>query len=257
MRAEARLVAEADGYGGTRLSTVYGEPPLLPRRTGQRHPTHAVEVHLVGGAAGPLGGDDLRIHVEVHPGARLTIRTIAASLAQPSNPSQPSTLTVTAAVGTGGALAWLPEPTVAVTGCDHLNRSIVDLDDGAELLWREEIVAGRHGEQPGDLRTAATVRYAGRTLLRHDLAVGPRALGWDGPAIIGARAAGTLLLVGPAAPRNPTTITATAALMPLEHGPAALVTATARDARGLREALDRGSTWAHDPDAKTGNCRES
>ncbi|HTF08806.1 MAG TPA: urease accessory protein UreD [Asanoa sp.] len=258
MRAEARLVAEPDGRGGTRLSTVYGEPPLLLRRTGYRDATHA-EVHLVGGAAGPLGGDDLRIGVVVRPGARLVIRTVAASLAQPSDPSAPSTLTVTATVGRGGALAWLPEPTIAVTGCDHLNRSIVDLDEGAELLWREEIVAGRHGEPPGDLRMATTVRYAGRTLLRHDLAIGPRAKGWDGPAVIGARAAGTLLILGPDAPEQPATITNTAALMPLAHGPAALVSATGRDARELRAALDQATvnTWAHDPDAKTGNCCEN
>jgi urease accessory protein len=258
VRAEARLVAEPDGRGGTRLSTVYGEPPLLPRRTGHRGATHA-EVHLVGGAAGPLGGDDLRIDVEVRPGARLVVRTVAASLAQPSLPSAPSTLTVTVTVGGNGALAWLPEPTIAVTGCDHLNRSIVDLDDGAELLWREEIVAGRHGEPPRDLGMAMTVRYAGRTLLRHDLSIGPRAKGWNGPAVIGARAAGTLLVVGPAAAREPATITPTAALMPLAHGPAALVSATGEDARAVRAALDKGAvnTWAHDPDAKTGNCREN
>ena len=61
VRAEARLVAEADGRGGTGLSTLYGEPPLLPRRT-SRH-GGAVEVYLVGGAAGPLGGDDLRVDI--------------------------------------------------------------------------------------------------------------------------------------------------------------------------------------------------
>ncbi|GIF53300.1 urease accessory protein [Asanoa ferruginea] len=255
MRAEARLVAEADGRGGTRLSTMYGEPPLLPRRTGHRQTTHA-EVHLVGGAAGPLGGDDLRVDVEVRPGARLVVRTVAASLAQPSHPSAPSTLTVTVSVGANGALAWLPEATIAVRGCDHRTRSIVDLADGAELLWREEIVAGRHGERSGDLATATTVRYAGRTLLRHDLAIGPRAKGWDGPAVIGARTAGTLLIVGPDAPRQPATITPTAAVMPLAHGPAALVSATGENAR---EVLDRSAanTWAHDPDAKTGNCREN
>jgi urease accessory protein len=52
MRAFARIVAEADGRGGTRLTALRGESPLLPRRTGARAGA-GVTVHLVGGAAGP------------------------------------------------------------------------------------------------------------------------------------------------------------------------------------------------------------
>jgi urease accessory protein len=82
MRAEARIVAEADGRGGTRLAVLRGESPLLPRRTGPRTGDE-VTVHLVGGAAGPLRGDDLRLDVEVGPGARLEVRSVAAQLALP------------------------------------------------------------------------------------------------------------------------------------------------------------------------------
>ncbi len=254
MRAEARLVAEADGRGGTRLSTLYGEPPLLPRRTSRHH--GPAEVYLVGGAAGPLGGDDLRVDITVGPGAHLVVRTIAASLAQPSHPPAPSALTITATVSAGANLDWLPEPTVAVAGCDHLSRSIVDLDEGATLSWREELIAGRHAEPPGDLRLATTVRYAGRTVLRHDVAIGPRAKGWH--AMLD-RATGTLLLVGPHAPDQPKIIGAGAALMPLAHGPAALVSATGPTAREVRRALDEATanTRPHDPDAKPGNCRKT
>ncbi|MEV0714594.1 urease accessory protein UreD [Asanoa sp. NPDC050611] len=254
MRAEARLVAEANGRGGTRLATVYGEPPLLPRRTGNGG--DHVEVHLVGGAAGPLGGDDLRIHLDVGPGAHLVVRTVAASLAQPSHPPAPSTLTITATVR--GSLAWLPEPTVAVAGCDHETTSIVDLADGAELMWREELIAGRHGERPGDLTTRTTVRYAGCTILRHDLAIG--AHHDAGPATIGgARAVGTLLVVGRRAPTESEVRSATAAVMPLAQGPAALVSATAPDATRLREALDgvTVNTRTHDPNAKPDICRKN
>ncbi|MDG4824419.1 urease accessory protein UreD [Asanoa sp. WMMD1127] len=254
MRAEARLVAEPDGRGGTRLSTVYGEPPLLPRRTNPHH--RAAEVHFVGGAAGPLGGDDLRVAITVRTGAHLVVRTIAAALAQPSDPRMPSRLDVVATVEAGAALDWLPEPTIAAIGCDHHQRSIVDLADGARLTWREEIVAGRHAEPAGDLRTSTAVRCAGRTILRHDLGIGPHAQGWDGPAIAGAaRAVGTLLLVGPGAPTKPA-VSGTAALMPLARGPAALITAAAQDARALRTALT-ATTWADDPDAELDICRES
>jgi len=82
MRATARITAVADG-GRTRLVTLRSEPPILVRRTGPRHADGEVEVHLVGGAAGPLGGDRLRVEVTVGPGARLCVRTVAASLALP------------------------------------------------------------------------------------------------------------------------------------------------------------------------------
>jgi urease accessory protein len=116
----------------------------------------------------------------------------------------------------------------------------VDLEAGARLLWREELVCGRHGEQPGDLRLAIAVRLDGSPLLRQELAVGPSAPGWSGPAVLGgARTAGSLLLVDPALPDAAATIrgdTACAARVPLT-GPAVLVTATAADARHLRDAL--------------------
>ncbi len=103
MRAVARIVAVADG-GTTRLAVLRGEVPLLPRRT--LSPGPGMTVHLVGGAAGPLGGDDLR----------------------------------------------------------------------------DDIVRGRHGEESGTVRTDTTVRYAGRTLHRHTLSVGP---GTGSAAILG------------------------------------------------------------------------
>jgi urease accessory protein len=47
--------------------------------------------------------------------------------------------------------------------------------------------------------------------------------------------------------------------MPLAHGPAALVSATGPTAREVRAALDEAAatTRAHDPDAKSGNCRKT
>ena len=87
-------------------------------------------------------------------------------------------------------------------------------------------------------------RYAGRTILRHDLAIGPRANGWH--AMLG-RVAGTLLLVGPHAPGRAELITNSAALLPLAHGNAALISATGPDARTVRKALDEDA--ANTPDS--------
>jgi urease accessory protein len=164
MRAVARIAA-ARG----RITTLYGEPPLLPRVTGPG------EVHFVGGAAGPLGGDDLCVEIDVGPGADLCVRTVAASLALPGKGF--SRTRISARIAAGGRLAWLPEPLIAASGCAHEAVSTVELAAGAALVWREELVCGRHGEEPGDARLRLAVRLDGRPLHRHEIAVGPGAPG--------------------------------------------------------------------------------
>ncbi|MBO3741081.1 urease accessory protein UreD [Actinoplanes flavus] len=202
MRASAAVVAETDGRGGTRLAVLRGESPLLPRRTGPRSAGGAT-VHLVGGAAGPLRGDDLRLDIEVGPGATLEMFSVAASLALPGRPGPPSRLTITARVAAGATLRWLPEPLIAAAGCDHVAVTRVEVAAGGTLLWRDDLVCGRHGEPSGAVRADTTIRYAGVTLHRHELAVGPGAPGWDGAAVLGGgRAVGTLVAAGPGLPNT-------------------------------------------------------
>ena len=40
-------------------------------------------VYLVGGAAGPIGGDSLELRIDVRAGAALRVRTAAAAVALP------------------------------------------------------------------------------------------------------------------------------------------------------------------------------
>jgi urease accessory protein len=237
MQAHARVVAEADGNGGTRLARLRGEAPLLLRQT--RVHAGSVTVHLVGGAAGPLGGDDLRLDIEVGPGAALCLRAVAASVALPARSGAPSRTVLTATVAAGGSLCWLPEQLVAAGGCRHATLATVELAGGASLRWRDELICGRYGEEPGDATIATSVRYAGRPLLRQSLTVGPGAPGWAGPAVLGgAKATGSLLLVDPAGPRAvPAVLGPTAVRMPLTGGPASLLSATADDAHTLRGYL--------------------
>lgn len=237
MRASARVVAVRAG-GVTRLPVLRGQAPLLLRRTGA--PGRVASVHLVGGAAGPLGGDDLRLTIEVGPGARLVLRTVAASVALPGHGEAASRVTVEATVAAGARLDWCPEPLVAAAGCHHLATSRVDLAEGAELAWREELVCGRHGEQPGDATVALTVTYGGRPLHQQELAVGPGAPGWAGPAVLdGAQVVGSTVYVHPGwstRPPAPVVLSPTAAVMPLS-GPGVLATAVGADATAVRRAL--------------------
>jgi urease accessory protein len=265
VRAYARVVAEADGRGGTRLAVLHGESPLLLRRTGARGGA-GVTVHLVGGAAGPLRGDALRLELTVGPGAELEMRSVAAQLALPGRDGlPPSRFDIQATVAAGGELRWLPEPLIAAAGCDHVATTRVEVAEGGSLLWRDDLVCGRHHEESGDVHMDVTIRYAGRTLYRHELTVGPLAPGWSGAAVLGGgRAIGTLVSAGPPgslrtapppglpASDGPQGDAASdrsrgdaasgrsrgdAAWMPLS-GPGTLATAVGADIRQVRAALD-------------------
>ena len=237
MRARATLVAAVDGTGVTRLARIRSEPPLVLRAT-------AGAVYLVGAAGGPLGGDHLALDVEVGAGATLTVRTAAASVAQPGD--GPSVMRVTARVAPGGRLGWLPEPVVAARGCCHRLETTVTLDAGAMLEWREEIVLGRHGETAGSVLARFTADVDGAPLLRHELALGADHAEAAGPAVVGAaRAVGSLLRVDPSwAGSRPASrvLGPTAAVLSLA-GPAAQVVAVDGDAVGLRRSLDAGRAW--------------
>lgn len=241
MKARARIVAAPDGRGGTRLTVMHGESPLLPRRTGGPREGGGATVHLVGGAAGPLRGDELHLEIEVEPGADLEIRTVAAQLALPGRAHLPqSRMEITAHVG--GSLRWLPEPLIAAAGCHHLAIADVTCSAGGSVLWRDDVVCGRHREPSGSVEMKTLLRYDGSTLYRHDLSIGPDAPGWSGAAVLGdARAFGTIvfaagdpsLLPTPRSRREPCDV----AVMPLA-GPGALATAVGPDIRQVRAALD-------------------
>lgn len=236
MRAFARLVARADGRGGTVLTEVHGETPLLLRQTPGN--CGVATVHVVGGAAGPLAGDDLRLEIDVGPGAAVRVHSVAASVALPGRPGAVSRMAVRAVVHDGAALHWLPEQLVAAAGCAHLAESRIELAAGARLSWRDELICGRYGEAPGSAVVHTQVDYDDRPLLRQSLAVGPQAPGWAGPAVLGgAPATGSLLVVDPSGPAPPASVEGTVARLPLAGGPATLWTATAPDAHTLRAHL--------------------
>ncbi len=189
----AELVAEAGPGGSLRLPVQRSQVPLVLRRTPEG-------VYLVSGAAGPLGGDTLELRIEVRAGATLRLRTVAAAVALPGRYGEASRLTVTATVGPGARLEYLPEPTVAADGARHRTEVTVRLAADATLLLRDEVLLGRHGERGGACRTRLAVdrdsARGQRPLLRHELDVSGTDAASSGPAVLaGHRAAGTLLSV--------------------------------------------------------------
>jgi urease accessory protein len=193
-----------------------------------------------------MGGDDLRLEIDVGPGAELTLCTAAAAVALPG--AEPSRLEIEARVGEGGSLRWLPEPTVAAAGAVHVTRTRIAVGPGGRLLWRDEIVLGRHGETGGSVSARLSVDFDGRPLLRHRLDAGPDHPAWATAAVgRGSRCAGSLLAVDPAwagenGPPGPLVLEpGAAAVLPLA-GPAAHAVVLAPDALTLRRWLDAAHT---------------
>lgn len=235
MHASAHLVADRPpGRARTRCTTLRSSPPLTLRATG-----HDL-VHLVGSAAGPVGGDDLHLSVSVGAGGRMTLRSVAASLVLPGPHGAPSSLAVDVDLGSGASLRWLPEPTILVRGCDHRAITTVRLAVGARLVWREVVVLGRHAETTGSLLQRLRVDVEDRPLLRNDLAVGPAWPASQGSAGTGdAGVVATALVVDPRAATLRLDVTAgvRGAVMPLA-GPAAVVSLVADRPGAAMAALD-------------------
>jgi len=269
VKASARLVAEALPDGSTRLTTLAGQAPLLLRQTDTDDETTtlprvagpvaahetapATQVHLVGGAAGPIGGDELHLGLHLGPGARVRVHSVAASLALPGPQPRESTFDITVRIEAGAALTWSPQPLIAAQGARHRTTVRVEMADDARLTWHEQTLLGRHRERPGSAATRLRVRRADRVLLDHTLAVGPHHPGSLGPAVAGTdRAGATTLIVDPAwthvRPSDRITIDprddahGAIAVLPLD-GPAVLVSVLAPDALTLRRLLDPGPAW--------------
>ncbi|MYR03011.1 urease accessory protein UreD [Streptomyces sp. SID6139] len=244
VRADARIVARADGRGGTALPVLDGSGPLAVRRI--RGSGAEARVMVVGAMSGPLGGDRFTLDAQVEEGARLWLGSAAATLALPGQAPGEARYDVRLDVADGAELHWLPEQLISATGSDLRVTTLAELAADARLVLREEQVLGRAGERPGLLTTRLTLRVAGHTVLDQQLSCGPGAPGgWDGPAALaGHRAVGQLLVVRPEfaeQPPAPRMLGDHAALMPLP-GPAVLLTALAPDALRLRRVLDEG--WA-------------
>ncbi|MDO3648437.1 urease accessory protein UreD [Nocardia mangyaensis] len=161
MRTELSIVA-APG----RLPRIDAVGGLAGRHTG------VDTVHLIGTAATPLGGDELDISIVVRPGARLVVRSVAATIALPSTATPLSVAHWRFEVGEGAELDFDPEPTIVAGGAHHHTVTTVLLAADARLRLRERVQLGRSGEDGGGWRGDVIADLGEIPLLRHRLELG-------------------------------------------------------------------------------------
>ena len=134
-------------------------------------------VHLVSTAATPLGGDTIAVRVIVEAGARLRVRTAAATVALPGRVTEESTAHWRLEVA--GDLDVDPEPTVVAGGSRHTTSTRLSIDGTGRVRLRERIQIGRTDEHQGFWSGSLHADADGRPLLRHRIELGRESAAHD------------------------------------------------------------------------------
>jgi urease accessory protein len=197
------------GRGRTVVSSIRAGQHFAARETGLG------VVHLVGTAAGPLGGDEVTIVVRLGPGARLAVRSAGATIVQPGGQVADSTLRLLVSLADGADLDFGCEPTVICHRAEHVGEAVLDLAGSGQIRLIEQVLLGRSNEPGGTWLGRTRLTRDGVPELRHTLR--SEVIAADGTRVIA-----TLLQSGIAA--TPATCGGAVA-MPLAAG-GLLVTAT-------------------------------
>jgi urease accessory protein len=173
------------------LTELSSRPPLTLRQVRAR--TGTIGICVVGTAAGPLGGDELRLTLDVADGACAQLAAAGASIAQ----GGASRMTTSVRLGAGSRLDADPGALVVSAGAHVDVELAIELEPTSTLVWRELVVLGRSGEAPGRATLRWDVRRGGSPVLRQhvDLA-SPALAAWPGTAA-GCRVLVSELRIGP------------------------------------------------------------
>ena len=121
----------------------------------------------------PLGGDTIDIRVIVEYGARLRLRSAAATVALPGATTPTSRARWVLEVS--GSLDVDLEPTVVAGAARHLSGVALSLHDEGMVRFRERVQIGRYTEREGFWFGSLHADRNGLPLLRHRVELGA---GW-------------------------------------------------------------------------------
>jgi urease accessory protein len=186
-------VTRKHGRFHTRLHTGLLRPQQL------HGPDDRCRIGLLATNALLLGGDAVRLEVDVGAGVALDLMDIAGTVAYDGR-GRCASWSVRVRVAEGGSLRWAGEPFVVADGADVTRSLVLELAAGARALLRETVVLGRAGQLGGVLRNRTDVHRAGQPVLVEDTeldAAGHRRL----PGMLAdLRVVDTLLALGVAPP---------------------------------------------------------
>src|SRR5271154_1813452 len=150
VRASLRLdFARDSGTGNTVLAGSFQEPPLQVVRAFTLEDGSAL-AHLHNVSGGLLGGDQLTLQINLARGANAQITTTGATrIYRHRQEFSPTTQCNEVTVGEGALLEYLPDATIPFSGANFLQRTSIELADGAGLFWWEILAPGR--EARGEL----------------------------------------------------------------------------------------------------------
>jgi urease accessory protein len=167
VQSRIEIVAEyrsgPGGTGQTVVRSIRGGHHFAARQTGPGL------VHLVGTAAGPLGGDDVTIEVRLGPGARLAVRSAGATIVQPGATVPDSRLRLLLTVADGGSLDFGCEPTVVCHRAEHETEARLELSGSGQVQLMEQVLLGRSYEPAGGWTGRTRMTRDGVPELRHTL----------------------------------------------------------------------------------------
>lgn len=149
--------------GPTRLSVIpTGSRSRVRHTTGHLttrimdQDAYGARVGLLATQALLLSGDDVRIEVDVAPGAWLDVVETTGTVAYGGD--TPSSWTIDATVGDEAVLTWAGKPFVVSDGITTHRDTRIRLHGTGRALMQEKIVLGRAGQTGGNLTTSLNAR---------------------------------------------------------------------------------------------------
>jgi urease accessory protein len=123
-------------------------------------------VALVQTAAYLVGGDAVALRVRVDAGAALELSEISATVVHPGEPARQI---IDIEVGDHARLVFAELPLIIAAGARLERRLTITLGVGSQVVHRDTLVLGRHGEAPGDALARTRVQRAGVPVLDETL----------------------------------------------------------------------------------------
>lgn len=190
---------------------------------------------LVGSGAAPVGGDRVRVRIDVGPDVAVTVRSVAATVIYAGRGAGTSWHT-DVHVAEGGSIVWRPEPVILTERARHVATTTIDASADADVTLDEVLVLGRAGETGGALRSTLDVRVEEAPVLQ--TSIDTSLPGWSGPAgVAGATVVGHRLRLGAHARGDATSTRPAAAVLRPVNG-CLLAVATGSHVADVRAELE-------------------